>query len=261
MNKKEELEMIELNVTYKNGVVERIFVMTEAIIGRKTRDVDVDIDILNDKKISRRHSRIFMKDNKWFIHDLESGNGVFINNSRIKLNSDVQLKDGDVISIGDSSIIFKEKIVIEEEETIVATIIRDKDKKIRTYLECLNGKNKGNSIVLDINESLNITEVIGMKNIDGEVLLKFESNYFFILNFSPLLVKIDDRIIKKNHDCVLIDENIITIQNLYFRFSKKQIGKVVTSNSLDTLYHGKIFAILLIIIVIILSALYQYFTY
>jgi Nif-specific regulatory protein len=53
---------------------------------------------LNDASVSRRHCFIEQKDNAYFISDLESLNGTFVNNS---LAADTELKHGDNIRIGD----------------------------------------------------------------------------------------------------------------------------------------------------------------
>jgi pSer/pThr/pTyr-binding forkhead associated (FHA) protein len=47
--------------------------------------------------ISRKHALMYAKDNHWAVRDLDSTNGVFINDQRI---ADARLKNGDIISFG-----------------------------------------------------------------------------------------------------------------------------------------------------------------
>ncbi len=63
------------------------------VIGRHS-ETDLPID---DPEISRRHCRIFLRNQSWFIEDLRSTNGVFVNDQRISKTS---LKQGDVLKLG-----------------------------------------------------------------------------------------------------------------------------------------------------------------
>jgi len=74
------------------------------IVGRgDTNDLTIE-----QNYISRQHFRIFYKDKKFFIEDLNSTNGTALNNKQIKGQKAIELKDNDVISIlDDLKIIFK----------------------------------------------------------------------------------------------------------------------------------------------------------
>lgn len=61
------------------------------------RNDDADITI-KDPYISGNHAKLFTKNNKLYIEDLNSTNGTFINGKKIK---DIEtLDDGDIIEIG-----------------------------------------------------------------------------------------------------------------------------------------------------------------
>ena len=78
----------------------------EAYIGRWDADSgifpDVDLDADDpEAKVSRRHARITRRNGQYFIEDLGSTNGTFINRGRRLLPGDRQsLRDGDEIIIG-----------------------------------------------------------------------------------------------------------------------------------------------------------------
>lgn len=68
---------------------------------------------VRDTLISRRHTRITLRDGAYLIEDLLSANGTFVNGQ--KLTAPRPLKDGDQIAIGDTVLIF------QQGETVSAT--------------------------------------------------------------------------------------------------------------------------------------------
>ena len=77
-------------------------------IGR-TQENDIQI---NDRTISRRHIKITKKNNKFFIEDLGSHNGLMVDSNRVRSFEEIELTDGIVYSIGDSAFSI-EKVYIE----------------------------------------------------------------------------------------------------------------------------------------------------
>jgi hypothetical protein len=95
-------------VIERGGSVGTEFPLTgdEAIIGRWDADngifPDIDLDAHDeDAKVSRRHARISRNNGSYFIEDLGSTNGTYINRGRRILPGNIQiLKDGDEVIVG-----------------------------------------------------------------------------------------------------------------------------------------------------------------
>ena len=86
--------MFTVVITEKGGEQRRLeFDKSEVNIGR----VQGNDIILPKGNVSKRHSRIVLKDGKFIIVDLKSTNGTFINSMMI---STCQLRHGDSIVIG-----------------------------------------------------------------------------------------------------------------------------------------------------------------
>ena len=85
----------------------------EAYIGRWDADSGIfpDVDLDSDDpeaKVSRRHARITRRGDQYFIEDLGSTNGTFVNRGRRLLPGDRQpLNDGDEIIIGKTFLRFR----------------------------------------------------------------------------------------------------------------------------------------------------------
>ena len=78
---------------------------TSISIGRQS---DNDI-VLKDLKASRHHVQVFFKDNRYVVKDLNSQNGVFINNQKVV---ESEIRSGDFMSIGNSVFKFVENIEV-----------------------------------------------------------------------------------------------------------------------------------------------------
>lgn len=78
----------------------------ESIIGRWDADngifPDVDLDAFDgEAKVSRRHARVKLKEGKYYIEDLGSTNGTYVNRGRRLLPGNVHpLNDGDEVIVG-----------------------------------------------------------------------------------------------------------------------------------------------------------------
>lgn len=81
----------------------------ETSIGR-TRQNEV---VLQDPRVSSKHAIIYFQDGDWFFKDLGSSNGSMINGRKAELT---KLNAGDVLRIGSSEILFKNKEQSSEED-------------------------------------------------------------------------------------------------------------------------------------------------
>lgn len=70
-------------------------------VGRDAARCDL---VLDDPAASREHARVQWEHGQFVLYDLASANGTFVNNQRIQRQP---LMDGDVIRIGDTTLVFK----------------------------------------------------------------------------------------------------------------------------------------------------------
>ena len=88
-------------VKAEEGELSRIYPVKGSIyLGRDTGNQIV----IADPKASRRHARIYENKGQYWIEDLGSKNGVFLND--IKLSGPVVLADGDTLRIGNVTFVF-----------------------------------------------------------------------------------------------------------------------------------------------------------
>ena len=77
------------------------------VIGRLKKDVDYHI---NESEISRIHALIDIREEKFYIKDLNSKNKTYINKYEIEPERFYELKDGYEIAFGDKEYVFKTKV-------------------------------------------------------------------------------------------------------------------------------------------------------
>jgi hypothetical protein len=93
--------MVEILVNGRRGT--KVVPLTEdrpLVIGRKGK---LRID---DRQISRQHARVVRRDDAWYVEDLGSKNGTFINQVRVTRTERVE--PGDTIRIGNTSMIVRQ---------------------------------------------------------------------------------------------------------------------------------------------------------
>jgi len=75
----------------------------EYIIGR---DPSCQV-VLTDPYVSKKHVRLFYRDGKWYVEDLGSRNGTYINGEDIRGRGAVEVKPGTEVILGLSVIVVK----------------------------------------------------------------------------------------------------------------------------------------------------------
>lgn len=77
------------------------------IIGRNEKS---DLSVFGDKEVDDRHVRILKNNNRYFIENISQKKPLFVNNKPVQRE---WLKDGSVIQVGNSILLFNEKELIE----------------------------------------------------------------------------------------------------------------------------------------------------
>lgn len=102
---KERTQQARLVVTAGSQEGDEIILATDAItLGRATVNATWEIG-LQDRAVSRPHARIERANGHWFIVDLESANGTFVNG--VPVDDPRELEDGYVIVIGQTTLLFR----------------------------------------------------------------------------------------------------------------------------------------------------------
>jgi len=71
------------------------------IIGRDAR---MDIPLPKDSLVSRRHAMVEFVQGDYYIHDMNSTNGTYVNNTPLGKGQKQKLRPGDTITIGKTTI-------------------------------------------------------------------------------------------------------------------------------------------------------------
>ena len=91
--------MIQIQLKFKDDVLKIIESdMDEITIGRKKKNT-IQIDNL---QVSNKHARIVKHGSNYFIEDLKSTNGTFLNNEKITKEP---VRDKDIITIGKHTLV------------------------------------------------------------------------------------------------------------------------------------------------------------
>jgi hypothetical protein len=83
---------------------ERIYITKDSVLlGRLSDSVDYAI---NNRAVGKIHAEIVRKDDGYYIIDLNSVNGTYVNNERITCSTEVKLKNGDIVTLANESYTF-----------------------------------------------------------------------------------------------------------------------------------------------------------
>jgi len=112
----------------------------ETVIGR-ARDAHV---MLDDAGVSRRHARIVRADTRYFLEDLGSANGVFIDGQPV---ARVELADGDRVQIG-GAFILRFGLIAADEEALARRLYESSTRDALTGL--YNRKYAGERLAAEV---------------------------------------------------------------------------------------------------------------
>jgi FHA domain-containing protein len=95
---------LEVNVGRRSF---ELAIQGEALIGRPdaTRGLHPEIDLRLDDAVSRRHAKIFVRNGRYVLTDLNSTNGTRYNRDWLQPEVEVTLKAGDEIEVGEATLI------------------------------------------------------------------------------------------------------------------------------------------------------------
>src|SRR5581483_854224 len=109
--------MPSLIVVGKKDGAELALDASVTVIGR---DRGVTLE-LGDFQVSRRHALVVKTDDGTFVKDLGSRNGVLVNSARVPSRRHQKLKNGDVLTLGRTALIYKDTVG-PLDPAVVATI-------------------------------------------------------------------------------------------------------------------------------------------
>lgn len=89
-----------------------------------------NISISFDKRASRYHTEVYKKGESYFLKDLESRNGTFINGKPVK--DEIQIFTGDIITAGETDIRFE---IGAAEEAYCGTMLLDQEEAKKMFAQ------------------------------------------------------------------------------------------------------------------------------
>ncbi|SNT22154.1 3',5'-cyclic-nucleotide phosphodiesterase [Noviherbaspirillum humi] len=121
-----------LEITTEGAVKPMVFpIHDEAVIGRDPQDsLEADkVVCVPDHTVSRRHARIRRRDDRYYVEDLHSFNGTFVQGKRLRPGIWHPLRDGEEFSVASAQVIFHSLIAPAPESmpTIITRVVEASD--------------------------------------------------------------------------------------------------------------------------------------
>jgi 3',5'-cyclic-nucleotide phosphodiesterase len=217
------------------------------------RSPDNDLQI-KDRFVSRKHLRIFRKGSKYFIKDLKSKNGTFINGKQIPSGVEFELKEGLTIAIG-MSVICLDKESSEDVVSFLESIrlsrdiskevgVSAKDRSMTAQKNIELIQKVSNVLMRSLNINLISEKILGyifdlLKRIDrgaiilidketgeiSEVITKFKSHINGSdMRYSPDVV---DQVIEDGKAVIVLDSSAEDEDDLSATLKILKIGSVM----------------------------------
>lgn len=98
----QQLSLVSVNSDYE---VKFVIDKPIFIIGKKADSVDGVIS--HDKTVSKIHCKIIQRDNRYYIEDMESLNGTYVNNKKIEQSKRALISRGDIIKLSKVEFVVK----------------------------------------------------------------------------------------------------------------------------------------------------------
>ncbi|MCE9589392.1 MAG: GAF domain-containing protein [Planctomycetes bacterium] len=199
---------------------------------------------LADQTISRRHSELTPDDGRWFINDLESANGTFVNGQRVSERR--QLKPGDQIRTGMTLLLFGQELTPtrphgvrvakqgEIDSVVEKTVASNDDSMIMAVPE------PSEAAVLQLRVIYELTQLIGavedrqtlLEKVMDLVLENFQADRGFILQQEtptdrPEPVVVRHKVKPKNKQ-----DHRITVSRTIVQHVMRQREGVLSSNAM-----------------------------
>lgn len=95
---KEKKTMAYLLKEGKSSVMDRIYLKKDEMLLGREETADFRI---NDSAVSKKHAKIIHRNQKYYICDLNSSNGTFLNNFKLEPYEEYELKSGNRVTFGD----------------------------------------------------------------------------------------------------------------------------------------------------------------
>ena len=197
------------------------------------RGSDCDAIITDSQKISRRHCCLVQVDNTYYVRDLGSMNGIWVNGERVSREN--LISSGDRVQIGDVEFLFHPNARIEQKKTlasvpppaptedvlpIVEPIIVDDDESSLTVKEVADSPPGPIAEVVaqtpDDEDEIDLVHSGQIKLIQADEALANDevgvSDEFEVIDDVILLEGNDDALLLETNEVEIIDEPLIDDQ-------------------------------------------------
>ena len=168
------------------------------------RGSDCDAIISNSQKISRRHCCLVQVDNSYYLRDLGSMNGVWVNGARV--TREAIIKSGDRISIGDVEFLFHPNARIEPKKTVT-----NSKPAVDSSAKQVDAAGKTGEIADAVAESADASDAVDVHLIQSELIEVVDEKSAKQDSKKDEFEVIDDVIPLDDVDAYLVETNEVEI--------------------------------------------------